>query len=119
MPLPVRLFARTDRGICHQLFLLYAIIIEIISQALYNAFGKVLLLCFCIQGFFFTWIGNKAQFQQRCRHVRMEQDVEISRPYAPVLEIRRLHILIVNILGKAGVVGCLAVVISRYATGIG
>ena len=49
----------------------------------------------------------------------MEQHVEISRPRASVGELRRLHVLIVDVLGQAVIMRRLAVVIRRHAAGVG
>lgn len=78
---------------------LSAVMIEIIGQPFDDAFGKILLLLFRIEGPFFRRVGNEAQFQKDGRHIRMEQHVEIRRPRASVGELRRLHVLVVDVLG--------------------
>ena len=91
--------------------------IKVVRQPFYNAFGKVLLLSLCIEGLFFARIGDEAQFEERRRHVGMQEDVEVGRLDTAVREVRRLHVLLVNVVGQAVIIRRLAVVIGRDTAG--
>ena len=91
--------------------------IKVVRQPFYNAFGKVLLLSVRIKSLFFTRIGDEAQFEERRRHVGMQEDVEIGRLDTAVREVRRLHVLLMNVVGQAVIIRRLAVVIGRDTAG--
>ena len=89
--------------------------VEVVGQAFDDAFGKVLLLGIGVEGFFFVRVGDEAQFQQGCRHVGVQEDVEVGRLDAAVGKVRRLHVLKVDVVGQTVVIRGLAVVIGRDA----
>ena len=99
-----------------QTFFSIPVMVEVVGQAFDDAFGEVLLLGIGVEGSFFIWIGDEAQFQQGSRHVGVQEDVEVGRLDAAVGEVRGLHILKVDVVGQTVVIGGLAVVIGCDTT---
>ena len=73
--------------------------------------AKLLLLRFRIESLFFTRVRDEAQFKERRRHIGMQEDVEVGRLDTAVREVRRLHVLKVDVVGQTVVIRGLTVVI--------